>query len=842
MKKLVLALLLLITASAHAQVVSITNYVAAQMPNNTSNTITPARARNAVNAFLLNFSTVPYGGEVVTSYPVTTTSYVSALTYYGDGSNLTGISATVGSVAWEDITGVPSPIQLLSDSTSVSVTTLNSQYASFTTAYLGACTGPGCATTPDWYDITNIPVQVIAVSDSTDITMNKVSSTYVYGNQISGTTLYGTVGTATQNSIATMTGLTNVSVTGNISVTTINGQVPSFGGSSDRITSGTVALYAVSDSGLLSATAPIKFVEQDSQSYEQGLLYYSSHNQALEFFNDEPDVELQIGQENWIRVYNESGATILNGSVVYATGAETGDGRLTIGLAKADAANTSKVLGFATHDIENNSYGFVTQFGYVNAISTTAYTEGEPIYLDYSVAGGITSTVPLSPNFEVFLGYISNIGTTSGSLFITALGNTSGNSVAGDATQLVVASRKSTAGTITKGSPVYVAGYNTGLGVALVEGADNDNASAMPAIGIAADTFTNAATGNVVISGRIAALDTSAYAVNDQLFVSSTAGALTNVRPNATNTAIQKVGVVLRSHATQGVIQVIGAGRVNDTPNIVTATSIYGVTVTGTTTSFTTTSATYLYGRQISGTQAAIGTGTFTTASGTFVYGNQASFTTINIGACTGAGCGGSSSWYGLTNIPVPVQSVSNSGAIILNSLGVTNAVTATTISGTFVYGNQISGTTIAGLLTTANQSNITNVGVLSSLGVTNAITATTVSITNLSATLITNAQVDHCWITYDISGGTCSVISSYNATCTYLSTGTVRVTCSTAMRNANYKWSCTTQRGSGGDLNGCVRSNQEAPTTTTGVFVTYIPDTQTRTNDTTATTVTIGR
>jgi hypothetical protein len=84
---------------------------------------------------------------------------------------------------------------------------------------------------------------------------------------------------------------------------------------------------------------------QASQPHAEGLLYYSSSTSALEFLNAETEVELQVGEENWIRVYNDSGAAILNGSVVYASGKEDVEDRLTVDLARADAADRHEDFG-----------------------------------------------------------------------------------------------------------------------------------------------------------------------------------------------------------------------------------------------------------------------------------------------------------------------------------------------------------------------------------------------------------------------------------------------------------------------------------------------------------------
>jgi hypothetical protein len=58
-------------------------------------------------------------------------------------------------------------------------------------------------------------------------------------------------------------------------------------------------------------------------------------------------------------------------------------------------------------------------------------------------------------------------------------------------------------------------------------------------------------------------VDTSSYTVNDELWINGS-GTLQNTRP--TSGLIQKIGRVVRVHATTGEILVLGAGRTNDVP------------------------------------------------------------------------------------------------------------------------------------------------------------------------------------------------------------------------------------------------------------------------------------
>jgi len=133
---------------------------------------------------------------------------------------------------------------------------------------------------------------------------------------------------------------------------------------------------------------------------------------------------------------------------------------------------------------------------------------------------------------------------------------------------MVFWARKASEGTINKGQPVYIASYNDGGGYAEIELAEADVSSKMPAVGIAYEDIDNTISKRVAVFGSVAGINTSSWSETDPLYVSTTEGALTNSKPLGATSKIQKVGLVLHSDVSDGIIQVCGAGRTNDIPNI----------------------------------------------------------------------------------------------------------------------------------------------------------------------------------------------------------------------------------------------------------------------------------
>lgn len=127
-------------------------------------------------------------------------------------------------------------------------------------------------------------------------------------------------------------------------------------------------------------------------------------------------VTLQAGQEFLVRGLNNSGSTMLNGSAVYISGAS--GNRTVFSLARADQATADKTIGILTQDITNNQEGFCTLTGLVRNINTSAWGEGNELWLSATTFGGITNVQPASPNHSVSIGFVVRSHATQGSIFV----------------------------------------------------------------------------------------------------------------------------------------------------------------------------------------------------------------------------------------------------------------------------------------------------------------------------------------------------------------------------------------------------------------------------------------
>jgi hypothetical protein len=149
----------------------------------------------------------------------------------------------------------------------------------------------------------------------------------------------------------------------------------------------------------------------------EGRLFYDSENHTLTLYNDEADIALQIGQEEYVRVRNNTPSDILNGSVVRINGSH-GGAAPTIVLASADSEQNSQVAGFATHTIESNSFGYICTFGLVRDVDTDGgMSDGDELFLSVT-SGEYVNVDPGIPYYRVSLGRVVVSHPSNGTILV----------------------------------------------------------------------------------------------------------------------------------------------------------------------------------------------------------------------------------------------------------------------------------------------------------------------------------------------------------------------------------------------------------------------------------------
>tara|TARA_B100001564_G_scaffold122557_2_gene102280 strand:+ start:15406 stop:18054 length:2649 start_codon:yes stop_codon:yes gene_type:complete len=268
--------------------------------------------------------------------------------------------------------------------------------------------------------------------------------------------------------------------------------------SEDRIGIGTDIPQSTLDvSGVITADSGVYNVldlnltsQANHPSHSEGRVWYDSTSHSLVVYNDESQVAQQLGQEEYLRVYNSTGSTILNGSGVRITGSYANTAP-TIAYAIANSESNSKVVGLVTHDIENNSYGYVTTYGIVSGVNTAAFTAGDELFLSPTATGSYTNTSPEIPNYSSPLGYVVREATDGSVLVQLGKHKLGGGDI-----------KAMDQGVHVSGIPfIDGSGYGNAIGLANVNNFVYDSGSARLGIGTSHPTST------VSVSGQLEALE-----------------------------------------------------------------------------------------------------------------------------------------------------------------------------------------------------------------------------------------------------------------------------------------------------------------------------------------------
>jgi hypothetical protein len=116
-------------------------------------------------------------------------------------------------------------------------------------------------------------------------------------------------------------------------------------------------------------------------------------------------------------VRNNTGATLSPFTVVYINGALGNNA--TVAKAQANSeATSSGTFAVTQAAISNNADGIVISAGVLSNVDTSAYTDGDKLYLSPTVAGGVTTTKPSAPNHLVYVGVVTRSHPTQGTVSV----------------------------------------------------------------------------------------------------------------------------------------------------------------------------------------------------------------------------------------------------------------------------------------------------------------------------------------------------------------------------------------------------------------------------------------
>jgi len=237
-------------------------------------------------------------------------------------------------------------------------------------------------------------------------------------------------------------------------------------------------------------------------------------------------------------VRNATGATLTKGTAVYINGATGQNPTVTKAQANNDT-NSAQTLGLMSADLANNSNGYVTIIGLITNINTSAYTDGEQLYLSPTTAGALTTTKSYAPNHLVYVAVVEHAHPTQGKLFVKVqngyeldeLHNVSAQSPSNGQTILWN-------GTTSLWEKANLTG--TASQVTVTNGAGSVTLSLPSTINV--NTSGSAASLSATLVATSGGTGQSSYAVGDLLYASTTT-ALSKLADVATGNALISGGV-----------------------------------------------------------------------------------------------------------------------------------------------------------------------------------------------------------------------------------------------------------------------------------------------------------
>lgn len=141
-------------------------------------------------------------------------------------------------------------------------------------------------------------------------------------------------------------------------------------------------------------------------TYQEGRLYYDNVKHALTYFNDSSEVAVNLGQEIYFLVENQTGGILTNGTVI------SPDESTVIAKANSYEKDKSRIIAVLTEDIADSETGYATKLGQVGGLDTSTFSAGQILYL--GTDGDFISTTPTDGGYICIVGVVDVVSATDG--------------------------------------------------------------------------------------------------------------------------------------------------------------------------------------------------------------------------------------------------------------------------------------------------------------------------------------------------------------------------------------------------------------------------------------------
>ena len=173
-------------------------------------------------------------------------------------------------------------------------------------------------------------------------------------------------------------------------------------------------------SGITGAISTPDYIEFDtaySTTLAAGQLGWDGNN-TLGLGMAGGNVIQHIGEDQFF--YCKATSSITKGQVVMFTGAVGASGVPT-GAPATGITDGTYIMGVAAENISTNAFGLVQAFGTLRNVNTNGYADGDILWYDPTVTGGMTKTKPSAPNAKVQIAAVINGGSSGGGTILIRL-------------------------------------------------------------------------------------------------------------------------------------------------------------------------------------------------------------------------------------------------------------------------------------------------------------------------------------------------------------------------------------------------------------------------------------
>jgi hypothetical protein len=172
-------------------------------------------------------------------------------------------------------------------------------------------------------------------------------------------------------------------------------------------TSGAATVGTTLDVSGRTATSYVQLDTNFEPNGEPAGAFYWDPDGAVAAVRGIDGISLDLNEKSIFFVKNQTGSPIGAGVAVYAAGTLGSSGQLLIGKMIADGTiNAKYFLGITQATIDNGGDGYVVSRGKIRGLNTTAYNDGDVLYVDENVAGALSDTEPQAPNLKLPVAFV----------------------------------------------------------------------------------------------------------------------------------------------------------------------------------------------------------------------------------------------------------------------------------------------------------------------------------------------------------------------------------------------------------------------------------------------------